>query len=333
MGRGGSAPDTSGPSSRDSEQPSFDQAVETLFTKSFHEIRSSAAVTSGDPDTDRAIDLAVDTLFVEELDVPPPETAELEAAVIKAPPMEPALKDMQISSEQSLREDLRKPSRPMRPQFTPPALPDVEAPSETPDARSLAKLQEAILTLEWEISGRSVKALARELASVREEFRDNVTIDFAALAMGVVLDYVGRRMSRAHPESIRFLLGVTDYLKRNILSTGSDPLFAFHEILTRYDRYKSLVRKAEGIPDSRPAILQELDIENPSAFAALVKAQALMLATAGSSLATKLDSVADPANLIRSFRFLVSRSFNRMLQSTRSKKAEKEERKGTGRTV
>ena len=37
-------------------------------------------VTSGDIETDRAIDLAVDTLFVEEPDVPTPETAEVEVA-------------------------------------------------------------------------------------------------------------------------------------------------------------------------------------------------------------------------------------------------------------
>lgn len=329
VGRSGHSPGARGQSSKNSEQPSFDQVVETLFTKSFNEIRSSAAATSGDPETDRAIDLAVETLFVEEVDLPPPETAEIEAAIVKADSREQPLADVPAPPEQPFREELPESPALEEAHPPPPAFPEEKPPLQGADPVALTRLQEAILTLEWEISDRTVKVLARELARVRAGFRDNVTIDFAALAMRVVLNYVNSRMSRAHPESIRFLMEVTDYLKRSVIASGTDPLFAFHEILTRYDRYKSLVRKAEGIPDSSPAILQELEIEDPSAFAAMVKAQAVMLAMAGSSLASRLDSTKDPANLIRSFRFLITRSFNAMLESTRSRKSDKEGKEST----
>ncbi len=44
---------------------------------SFSTPSSTSTVTSGDEDTDRAIDLAVDTLFVEEPETPAPETAQI----------------------------------------------------------------------------------------------------------------------------------------------------------------------------------------------------------------------------------------------------------------
>ncbi|MBM3302451.1 MAG: hypothetical protein FJY85_21175, partial [Deltaproteobacteria bacterium] len=191
------------------------------------------------------------------------------------------------------------------------------------DAFPLRQLQEAILTLEWEISRRSVTVLANEIQKVRAQFQDNVTVDFAALSMRVVLDYVIKRMSRAHPESIRFLLDITDYLAKGLNSSERDPLVAFHQILTRYERYKSAVRKAEGIPDHKPAILDELAIKDPEGFSRTVVAQALTLKRAGMALAEKLGESDDPENLIRSFRFLVNRSLNRILASTVDSQAKK----------
>ncbi len=128
----------------------------------------------------------------------------------------------------------RKPTtrRPTIPEPTPAPEP-VSEPAQ--EISSLRKLQEAILTLEWEISKRSVTVLASEIRSVRNQYQDNVTVDFAALAMRVVLDYVVKRMSRAHPESIRFLLEVADYLDSSIEASEEDPLRAFHHILMRYE--------------------------------------------------------------------------------------------------
>lgn len=186
----------------------------------------------------------------------------------------------------------------------------------------LRNLQEAILTLEWEISQRSVTALAGEIRKVRAQFRDNVTVDFAVLSMRVVLDYVVKRMSRAHPESIRFLLDITDYLGKSLTSSMEDPLEAFHHILTRYEKYKTAVRKAEGIPDSKPQIVDELSIKEPDAFARTVTMQAVTLKRAGQSLVEKLGVSRDPENLIRSFRFLVNRALNRILESTCGQKSQ-----------
>ncbi len=180
----------------------------------------------------------------------------------------------------------------------------------------LRKLQEAILTLEWEISRRSVKALSHELQAVRTKFRDDMTVDFAALSMKIVLDYLVKRMHKAHPESIRFLLEVTDYLERATVSTKADPLIAFHNILTRYERYKTVVRKAEGLPNREPAISANLEITDPQVFYDTVTSQAKTLVRAGRSLARQIENADDPQTLIRSFRFLVNRSVSRILDNT-----------------
>ncbi len=211
-----------------------------------------------------------------------------------------------------------------------PAVPSAEAgppPAKPMPARrakaALKDLQGAILTLEWEISRRSVKALADRLKHVRREFEENVTVGFAALSMRVVLDYIVKRMSRAHPESIRFLLEVADFLDKSVMLSEQDPLKAFHHILTRYEKYKSLVRRAEGLPDPRPTILDELKIRDPKAFSKIVEAQAKMLVRAGYSLARALGSTDEPENLIRSFRFLVNQSANRILEQTHANSREK----------
>ncbi len=207
---------------------------------------------------------------------------------------------------------------------------EAEAPPETAPAAAasadsvaaagpqgpLRSLQEAILTLEWEVSQSSVQALAKELRRVRAHFKDNVTVDFAAMSMRVVLDYIVKRMARAHPESIRFLLEVTDYLDKSLTSSEKDPLAAFHRILTRYEAYKSAVRRAEGLPDRKPAILNELQINDPKVFSRTVEHQAKTLIRAGYSLAKRMGRAEDPENLIRSFRFLVNRSVARILDST-----------------
>ena len=134
--------------------------------------------------------------------------------------------------------------------------------------------------------------------------------------MKIVLEYVVKRMSRAHPESVRFLMEVTDYLDRKLSSSEDDPLVAFHQILTRDERYKSAVRKAEGLPDRRPPILRQLEIKDADAFSRLVERQATTILKAGRSLAKRLGRSGNPENVIRSFRFLVSRSVNRMLENT-----------------
>ncbi len=187
----------------------------------------------------------------------------------------------------------------------------------------LRKLQEAILTLEWEISRRSITVLATEIHKLRTRFQDNVTIDFAALSMRVVLEYVVKRMSRAHPESVRFLLEVSDYMDRSLRESEEDPLTAFHHILNRYERYKSIVRKAEGLPDDEPAILHQLEIKDPAAFYRIVDQQAKTIARAAQSLAKKLNKIKDPENLIRSFRFLVNRAASRILENTHKEKVKK----------
>lgn len=185
------------------------------------------------------------------------------------------------------------------------------------------KLQEAILTLEWEISRRSITVLANEIEKTRLKFQDNVTVDFAALSMRIVLEYVVKRMSRAHPESIRFLLEVSDYLDTRLTESDEDPLASFHFILMRYEQYKSIVRKAEGLPDSNAAILNQLQIKDPAAFYKMVDQQARTISRAGRSLASRMSRVEDPENLIRSFRFLVNRSVNRILENTHKSKVKK----------
>jgi hypothetical protein len=401
--------------------PSFDEAMDTLFTGSFTETAVQQVVTSGDDETDRAIDLAVDTLFVEEPETPPPETAQLEVKVAEAPAQElsfdefqvpetPAPKPKPVSAVGTTKKAapqrppaaavaapeprLPKPAAPAAPtpprkttppkaepeafEFTPPVFeespdagvsyddvmaaeierhmhtlyedtgppaapkptkPAKQAPvPEAPKARAvsakaspLRKLQEAILTLEWEISERSITVLVTELAKVRIKYQDNATVDFAALTMRVVLDYIAKRMSRAHPESIRFLLEVTDYLDRSMTASEEDPLRSFHHILTRYERYKSSVRKAERLPDKSPPILHNLQVKDPKAFAEMVEKHAKTLIRAGRALAQRLPKTSDPENLIRSFRFLVTRSINRVLESTVKEKAKKSSKNKNGR--
>jgi hypothetical protein len=195
------------------------------------------------------------------------------------------------------------------------------------DQYPLRRLQEAILTLEWEISKRSVTALNSELVKVRQKFQDNVTVDFAAMSMRLVLDYVVKRMSRAHPESIRFLLDVTDYLDKSLASSLEDPLRSFHHILTRYETYKQVVRKAEGLPDRKSALVEDLGIKDPAAFAGMAEAHAAALVKAGKSLVQRISKAKDPENLIRSFRFLVNRSVNRILESTQKGQMQKKPKK------
>ncbi|MCA1959484.1 MAG: hypothetical protein LDL33_01715 [Desulfomonile sp.] len=333
---------TGNPAAEDAAQSFFESLSTTFYD-----------VTSGDEETDRAIDLAVDTLFVEEPETPPPETTEVQATMIdeitleEPPPPRPEgpleverfeepvaspssaydlaaelgldeFKDTELEGAFEAKPEPVPAPPPARVERMTAPKPRLETAPPVQDM-SLRKLEEAILTLEWEISRRSVTVLASELKKVRTRFQDNVTVDFAALAMRVVLDYIIKRMSRAHPESIRFLLEVTDYLKGAIASSRQDPLVAFDRILGRYEAYKSAVRRAEGIPDSSPAILRELEVTDPKAFYEMVKSQAATLAMAGRSLAERLNTVEAPENLIRSFRFLATRSFNRILESTRKK--------------
>jgi len=351
--------------------PSFDEALDSLFTDSLQEAnRTPTFVSSGDPNTDRAIDLAVDTLFVEEPDTPAPETAQVqiraEELLATAPEVEPypekrpAAKVRTKEAVAAATADAtatRKPSsatntsydeamareiqRHMDTLFTDPPSPPAQAAKPAPkphivqkesapisnqDRIALRKLQEAILTLEWEISRRSVTALASELHRVRQRFQYNVAVDFAALSMRIVLDYVVKRMSRSHPESIRFLLDVTDYLSGGLATSLGDPLGAFHRILTRYESYKSVVRRAEGLPDPKPRASKELMIKDAAAFSKMVEGQALTLIRAGKSLASRLPASEDPENLIRSFRFLVNRSVNRILGDTHSERSPEQKR-------
>ncbi|HMK36375.1 MAG TPA: hypothetical protein VK463_14975 [Desulfomonilaceae bacterium] len=347
------------------QPPSLDEAVDSLFVSSFSTPSVAAAITSGDPETDRAIDLAVDTLFIEEPDAPIPETTQIK---VEDTTQDDAFEDY-LSSKGMARDHDRKTAakgKPPAPADTPvtedisyddamaqeierhlhtlfsesaaapppvavppaakppkPAARPTSAPVTAHSVSPLRKLQEAILTLEWEISKRSVTVLANEIRKVKMLHRDNVTVDFAALSMRVVLEYVVKRMSRAHPESIRFLLEVTDYLDRSMVALETDPLRAFHHILARYERYKSVVRKAEGLRDTRPAILGQLAIKDPAAFASIVERQGTTIIRAGQALATRLAQTKDPENLIRSFRFLVNRSVNYMLERTYKEGAQK----------
>lgn len=356
--------------------PSFDDVLDSLFTGAFQEENKTPTfVSSGDPNTDAAIDLAVDTLFVEEPDTPAPETAQVQ---IRAEELLATASEVEIypekgpagripakgsapsraaaataggnstpandvSYDEAMAREIERhmdtlltdaPPRQAaaaktsaRPQIVPREAVSVS----NQDRIALRKLQEAILTLEWEISRRSVTALAGELHRVRQRFQDNVSVDFAALSMRIVLDYVVKRMSRSHPESIRFLLDVTDYLGSGLATSLGDPLGAFHQILTRYESYKSVVRKAEGLPDPKPPSSKELMIKDPQAFSKVVEAQALTLIRAGKSLANRLPESEDPENLIRSFRFLVNRSVNRILGDTHSEHAPEQKKPKGGR--
>ncbi len=307
------------------------------------------SVSSGDADMDRAIDLAVDTLFVEEPEAPIPETtavevkletivatrrpargAEPSAEISRAPSSEYI--DVEVVTEatsgaetvnyeevmaeeidrnlESLFQEAVQPQpRPLKPV----AKKDAKKAADVP---ALRKMQEAILTLEWEISPRSIAVLSDEIRRLRSKFHEDVTVEFACISMRLVLDYVSRRASKAHPESIRFLLAVSGLIHRTLTSLNEDPLDAFHQILTRYESFKSLVRKAEGLPDSASPRLQNLKIKDPEAFSRLVEMQAMTLLKAGKSLAQRMTATQDAKNLIRSFRFLVTRSVNRILTST-----------------
>jgi hypothetical protein len=385
------------------DAPSFDEALENLFTGSFDGSTQSTVITSGDDETDRAIDLAVDTLFVEEPETQPPETAQLEIKAVEAnlqeieyefidPVPEPVKPKVRSEPPRAPEVSVRSGHRVQRPETdTKPktGIPDAQksqdvsrkkdtnritnqpvisgskssktnvsyddamaqeierhihtiyeeqtkAPSTTPKpdvgrpktkhipathgVSPLRKLQEAILTLEWEISKRSVTVLANELQKVRLAYRDNVVVDFAALSMRIVLDYLVKRMSKAHPESIRFLLEITDYLDRSLHASEEDPLRSFHHIMTRYERYKSTVRFAEGLRDAKPPILDQLEISDLGKFSDIVDQQTKTIMLAGQSLAKRMAKTHDPENLIRSFRLLVTRSVNRILENTHKSK-------------
>jgi hypothetical protein len=319
--------------SKASAQPHVQQAAsdgskaDSITFESFSD--TTGRKSSGDAETDRAIDLAVDTLFVEEPDSTSPETTEIE--LTETDSVDEVLTDIdekgieEVFVEEISRDEIQSGLK-ARPQQ--PAVP-IKRPIEPPQqGMPLKKLQEAILTLEWEISPRSVKVLSKELTKLRVRSQDDVTVDFAALAMRLVLDYVTKRMSRAHPESIRFLLVVTGFLYRNAGSEEKDPLAAFHQILTRYENFKTVVRKAEGLPD-RGNSADDLEIRDPEAFSKMVEAQAINLLKAGKSLAKQLDRTRDSRNLIRSFRFLVTRSVNRIFENTH-KKVIAGARKGSG---
>lgn len=233
-------------------------------------------------------------------------------------PREPSKKPQDISSMRPSTETLNKKTvSDSRLGITGKEKPLV---SSQPQLPPLRKLQEAILTLEWEISDRSLLVLSNELNRIRVRFRDDMTVDFAAVAMKLVVEYISKRMSRAHPESVRFLLEVADFLEVNLASSEEDPLSGFHHILTRYEAFKATVRSAEGIEDRVPPEGEELGIEDPFAFSHMVVAQTKLLAKAAQSLAEGLSKSDDPKNLIRSFRFLVNRSVNRILEGTRQPK-------------
>jgi hypothetical protein len=372
-----------------SEMPSFEDAMDALFATGFE--ATGTQITSGDAETDRAIDLAVETLFVEESDLSIPETAQLEVSASQGPAQELDFNDEFIIEEATPKSvtssrhtatvkteqvttvtpqhkspqkerPVQPVAKPASPKNTPPQQQphevsyddamaieierhmhtlygdkskpksveksaekarDIATPSASLGGSPLRKLQEAILTLEWEISRRSITTLASELHKVRTKFQDNVIVDFAALAMRVVLDYIVKRMSKSHPESIRFLLEVTDYLDRSLKASIEDPLQSFHHILTRYEKYKSVVRRAEGLPDSSPAILNSLEIHDPKLFSEIVDSQSKTLMRAGRALAQRLPHTTDPQNLIRSFRFLVTRSINKVLENTMKEKPKK----------
>ena len=243
--------------------PSLEEAVDSLFMEAFdagEELDETPAqqdesparafaqtptvVTSGDEETDRAIDLAVDTLFIEEpeIDAVPPETARLEVTEVKPGiPSEEPIHDVVTPAEQQVAPPPAPPKPAPSPTPAPPPQPspppppvrpaadtapegggmydnvmameierhmdtmfetqapapaavepppttpkEVERPPEPaapPKVSPLRRLQEAILTLEWEISKRSIKSLAQELQKVRAQYQNNVTVDFAAMSM------------------------------------------------------------------------------------------------------------------------------------------------------
>lgn len=408
------------------EGPNLDDAMDSLFTSSFIEEAPEAEqaisepeaapssfehyggpksqVSSGDPEMDMAIDAAVDTLFVEDLDshqvpetarvdvdevvseqaAPPPKPAPEPAAAPKkkapqtpkAAPESPEPAENRVDTidfsdvftnefgaadpEQDQQEDTSsyddalafeiekhmhslftdQEAAPAETKAKPQAVakPQAKAPktkkaAPSLDTGALRTLQEAILTLEWEISERSIESLRKELKKMRTEFSNDVTVDFAALSMRVVLDYVAKRKSKAHPESVRFLLEVTKYIDQALSQAGKDPLLAFHKILSRYEKYKSTVRKAEGLPDNDPKILGSLEISDLKEFSQLVEAQSMAIIKASYSLTKRIGSGGDTKNLIRSFRFLVNRSVSQILDRTQVRKTVKAKSQKTKKKV
>ncbi len=294
------------------------------------------SVSSGDADMDRAIDLAVDTLFVEEPEAPAPETTavdvkmetvvaarrsagqqgaaqQLRAEVSR--PLSSEYIDVEVVTEATTGaetvnyeevmaeeidrnlESLFKESRQAPARGIKPEVKKQKGAKRAADVPALRKLQEAILTLEWEISPRSIAVLSDEIRRLRSQFHEDVTVEFASISMRLVLDYVSRRTSRAHPESIRFLLAVSGLIHRTLTSHNEDPLDTFHQILTRYESFKSVVRKAEGLPDSASPRLQNLKIKDLDAFSKLVEMQAMTLLKAGQSLAERMKASEDAKNL------------------------------------
>ncbi|MEW6351693.1 MAG: hypothetical protein AB1646_21805 [Thermodesulfobacteriota bacterium] len=389
-------PKAASPKDRKGEGVSLDSALDDLFSTPPDELDSeggpvksvttpTSLISSGDAETDKAIDFAVDTLFVEVPETAIPETTELDVSDVieaeeaplvvegegptidldladeirlepdaswaEASPMDAAAgaSETTVAYDDLMAREIERhfesafvepeapvePAVPRRKAAVAPQPPAVEAPRPAAaapvQAQALRKLQEAILTLEWEISKRSVASVMKELKSIRSQFQDDVTVDFAALSMRLVVDYLIKRTHQAHPESIRFLLDVTDLLDRSVSTPNLDPLAAFHRILSRYEKYKSTVRKAEGLPDRQPAILGELEIKDPEIFAEIVKAHAQTILKAGYSLAKRIHNTTDSANLIRSFRFLVTRSINRILDGTLKSKGAKPIKKGNKR--
>ena len=111
--------------------------MDSLFSTSFQDTptemrQSTVVVTSGDDDTDRAIDLAVDTLFVEEPDAPPPETMELEVTAVEVP------LDAGLFAEDEFKKGFQpSPAAPPPPQPAP-APPRPAAPPKAPPAKPAA---------------------------------------------------------------------------------------------------------------------------------------------------------------------------------------------------
>ncbi len=219
----------------------------SLF-ESFHDSELSGqdrTTTSGDLETDRAIDLAVDTLFVEEREAATHETAEVESLEFEveleelADGEEPSdfVEEAEVEvemeelfggeepsdrydskasvgitadagkgrfleaapSENALAGDIHRGNltRQEKSLRGAPLKREAAVPRQRPvggaqQVSALVKLQEAILTLEWEISPRSVTVLSKELAKLRARFRDDVTMDFGALAMRLVLRLCGQ---------------------------------------------------------------------------------------------------------------------------------------------
>jgi DNA-binding transcriptional regulator YiaG len=297
-------------------------------------VEKPAAEQAPQPAANKLDTIDFSDVFTEEVGAPESEAEaeESSAAYDDALAFEIEKHMHSLFTEQASQPEPQKP----QPQAKPAAkgqTPKQKLAAKDLDTGSLRTLQEAILTLEWEISERSIEALRKELKKLRSEFSNDVTVDFAALSMRVVLDYIVKRMSKAHPESVRFLLEVTQYIDQALSSAGKDPLLAFHKILTRYENYKSIVRKAEGLPDNDPKILGSLEIQDLKKFSELVEAQSMAIIKASYSLVKRIDAGGDTKNLIRSFRFLINRSVSQILDRTQAKKVVKPKSKKVKKKV